>query len=49
MSPGIEHGTSRTQGRAPTNCATLAPIVLVVRFSEAPEKIEAKTPFHVNY
>ena len=25
MSPGIELGTSRTQGRALTNCATLAP------------------------
>ena len=25
MSPGIVHGTSRTQGHALTNCATLAP------------------------
>ena len=32
MSPGIKLGTSCTEGRAPTNCATLAPIVLVVGF-----------------
>ena len=25
MSPGIELGTTRTEGRALTNCATLAP------------------------
>ena len=38
MSPGIELGTSRTQGRTPTNCGTLAPIVLLVGFFRAPQK-----------
>ena len=43
MSPGIELGTSRTQGRTPTNCGTLAPIVLLVGFFFGRlKKIEAK-------
>ena len=31
MSPGIELGTSRTEGRALTNCATLAPKIMTVQ------------------